>query len=119
MRERFRLVMGQLLLIGLLISLLLTAVGGGLYLYRHGNEVTNYQVFQKETHPVTSRKIWKDALTLSPYGIIQLGILILVLTQLLRVALVAAYYFRIFDHKFMFLSLFILGVLIYSLFWDV
>jgi uncharacterized membrane protein len=117
MKDRLQLMIGQALLIGLLIALILSIIGGIFYIAHHGREINHYQVFQKEPSPATSRKIWGDALTFSAYGVIQLGILILVLTQLLRVALVAFYYFKLHNFPFVWLSLFILGVLIYSLFW--
>jgi uncharacterized membrane protein len=119
MKDRLSLLIGRLFLVGLLLSILLTAAGGIFYLVEHGHEVNNYQFFQKEPTRSSSTKIWHDAIQFTPYGIIQMGILILILTQLLRVALLACHYLKIHDFKFVGFSLFLLAVLIYSLFWQV
>lgn len=114
MKEHLQAVMGRILQISLWISLLVTAFGGVYYLVEHGHEVNDFFIFQKEPYAATPLKIWRDALTLSPYGIIQLGILLLILTQILRVALVAWYYLKLHNLNFVWLSLFILALLIFS-----
>jgi uncharacterized membrane protein len=111
-KEQLQIFIGHVLLAGLLVALVLTIVGGVFYLIFHGEETHNYRIFQQPP-PV---KTWHAIFSLSSYGVIQLGILVLVLTQLLRVFLVAWYYFELHDLKFVWFSLFILAVLIYSLF---
>lgn len=119
MNERLQLLIGKFLLAGLLITLIITIFGGAYYLFQHGEEINNYRIFQKEPRGYSSIQIWQNAFTFSAAGIIQLGILILILTQLFRVALTAWYFFRLKEQKFVWLSLFILAILIYSLFWHI
>ncbi len=90
MNDRFKLMIGYLFSLGLLISLLLTASGGIYYLIKEGS-----------------------ALAIS---LIQMGILTLILTQILRVFLVGLYYWKKHDFKFVFFSFFIFGILLLS-FW--
>ena len=118
MKEKLiQLLFGKILLVGLWISLIITLFGGLFYITQYGNEVPSYHLFHKKALSITSAHVWDDALRFSPYAIIQIGIYILVLTQLLRVALVTWYYFKMHDRKFVAFSLFILVVLIFSLFW--
>lgn len=119
MKERLQLLIGQLLVAGLLISLALAIFGGALFLVKHGGEVVNYQVFHKEPLSAPASRIWQDLSTFSAYSLIQLGIFILVLTQVLRMVLVTWYYYKLDDLKFVWLSLFILGMLIFSLLWKI
>lgn len=77
-------------------AILLTLAGGIYYLSQHGTEKLNIK---------------------APSGIIMSGILVLLLSQLVRIALVAWYYFNLRELKYVGFSLFILGILIFSLFW--
>jgi uncharacterized membrane protein len=117
-KERYRLIMGQIVLVGLLISFILTLYGGIAFLIKQGEATDYLEAFRKPPIAVNSEKIWKDAFNIFPHGLILSGILVLILSQLLRVALVAWYYFKLHDFKFFWLSSFILAVLIYSLFWN-
>ena len=116
MKKKLQLLMGQLLLVGLALSLILTIFGGAFYLFLHGGEISSHQIFKQAPLSV-AKKHWHELFTFSSYSIIQIGIIILVLTQLLRVSLLVVYYLKLHDLKFVGMSLFILGILIYSVFW--
>jgi len=116
-KERLMLLMGTIFMIALMLSLVVTVIGGVYFLIDQGMESMHYETFVKEPPEKSSLKIWQDALSFSPLNLIMLGILILILAQLLRIALVAWYYLRMQDFKFLLLSLFLLAILAYSLFW--
>ncbi len=115
MNDRFKLFIGSVFTFFLLISLLLTVAGGAYYIFKEGQSIKYYHVFQNSSQ-IGLQKIWQEALTLSPVGIIQMGILILIFSQLLRVVLIAFYYVKSHDFKFMFFSFFIIGFIIFSFF---
>jgi uncharacterized membrane protein len=116
--ERIQLAIGRLLLIGVLVSFIIILIGGILYLLNHGTDIIHYQAFHGEPQLYKSiPDILLDAFTLSPLALIQLGLLILVIVQILRVALTTWLFIQIRDNYFVYISLFILFILVYSLIW--
>lgn len=116
--ESIQLTISKLMIIGIVISLLLVAGGGIFYLSLHGSEIVSFSTFHQEPQTLTSiRGILRDAISLAPRGIIQLGLLVLLLTQVLRVILTTWFFAKIHNSVFVWISLFILAVLIYSVFW--
>ncbi len=109
-------ILSRLLTLGMLLSLLLVMMGGALYLWQHGHETMHAEWIAMNSYEISIKQIWVKARDLQAFGIIDLGIFILVMTQVLRVALLAAYYVIKRDYWFMIISLFILFVLLYSLF---
>jgi uncharacterized membrane protein len=107
MMERRQIAIGKLLLIGVLISFAMVLIGGILYLWQHGADIVHYQEFHTD-------KIFK-AFTFSPLALIQLGLLLLVIVQILRVGLTMWLFIKSRDRAFSYISFFILLVLIYSL----
>lgn len=111
--ERMQIAVSWLLKIGVLVALLLVVAGGAIYLYQHGQDVMYYSVFRGEPVQATSiSHILQAAFMLVPLGLIQLGILILVVTQVLRVALIAGFFAHMKDYKFTGISLFVLAALV-------
>ncbi|SRR5579883_450792 len=115
--EKMQKTLGIMLLIGISIALGLVIVGGIFYLIHYGSDPLQMELLQAEAYQLSIKKICYSAFTLSPTGIIELGLLILVMTQLLRVAILAWFYFVMRDRWFTFFSGFILIMLIYSLIW--
>lgn len=115
---RTELLIGQVMRAGLFLSIFLVLIGGVTYLIQHGGDTINYAVFHGEPMALTSPLgIWQQFFDLSPRGIIQFGILILVMTQILRVALTAVYFIEMRDVIFTVISSAIFVVLIVSFFW--
>lgn len=110
-------VMSLLLMIGMLLSAGLVLLGGSLYLIQHGTETLHTELLQVNNYHITVELIWKNALALTPLGIIELGLLVLIGTQVLRVALLVGFYAFTRDVWFTVISLFILITLLYSLIW--
>jgi uncharacterized membrane protein len=100
-------IMGMLLLIGTLISASLVCIGGFLFLLHHGSEPIHSDLL----------KPWTLAFSWNALGLIELGLFLLVFTQILRVLLLCGFYVFIRDRCFTLISFFILFVLIYSVFW--
>lgn len=113
--QKLQTVIGTTLLIGVLVSTAIVLFGGVLYLIHHGNEVIQYKNYLGE--PVaykTIAGIWMAAFNFSGKGIIQLGVLLLVLVQFLRVLLTIGVFAKLRDFRFVAISIFIFAVLIFS-----
>ncbi len=107
---------GLTLLFGILLSLILVLIGGILFLFQEGTQSLDQALLQIGNYHITVKQIWHTLLTFSPIGLIELGLYLLVMTQVLRVAMLVGFYGFIRDYWFTCISLFILVVLIYSLF---
>jgi uncharacterized membrane protein len=116
-RERMEGLIGRLLIIGVAVSGLIVLAGGVLYLIRHGGAPVSYHIFRGE--PVDLRTIdgvAHEARLLTGRGLIQLGLVLLVAIQVLRVTLTVWLFHARRDWKFVWISLVVLTVLVYSLF---
>jgi len=110
--------LGAVLRIGVLASAVVVLGGGVIYLARHADETTHYGTFDPEelTQLRTPSGIVTSALSASGRGIIQLGLLLLIATPVARVVVSVAGFARQRDFMYVALTLFVLGVLFYSLF---
>jgi uncharacterized membrane protein len=94
-------IIGLVLTIGMSLSAVLIMIGALLYLIQHGNEP------------------WQIILTPAPslaLTLIKTGLIVLVGTQIARVGILAGFYAYLRDYWFVSFSIFILGILIYSVF---
>ncbi len=116
--HQFEQVMGNLLRAGVILSAGIVAVGGIIYLARHGMEQPSYRIFRGE--PVEFRvlpNIVESALTLERRrSLIQLGLLVLIATPILRVAFSGYVFARQGDRTYVIITLIVLATLLYSLF---
>ncbi|HEY9639688.1 MAG TPA: DUF1634 domain-containing protein [Coleofasciculaceae cyanobacterium] len=116
--HQFEQLLGNLLRAGVVLSAGMIAVGGVLYLIRHGTEPPSYHIFRGE--PAEFRvlpDIVKGAVTMERRrSLIQLGLLVLIATPILRVAFSAYGFLRQGDRTYMIITLIVLGLLLYSLF---
>jgi uncharacterized membrane protein len=109
--------MGNLLRAGVLTAAAVVLLGALVYLMRHGNEPTNYRTFQGE--PENLRKptgVVAGVIAGSSRSLIQLGLLLLIATPVLRVAFSVFAFALQRDRTYVVLTLVVLGVLLYSLF---
>lgn len=113
--EQIQLVIGRALFIGVLISLLLVAAGLGIFLFHHSTEIIHFQTFQSDRKFIILPNIFVHGFIFSGRELIQLGLIILLLIQVLRVILTAWFFKKIHDPVFVWISLFILAIMIYSL----
>ncbi len=110
-------IMGLLLRTGVIIAASLVLLGGIVYLVRHPVPAVNYRTFQGE--PVQYRSIsgiFRDATGLTGRGLIQLGLLLLIATPVARVIFSVFAFLYERDWKYVFFTLVVLGILMFSLF---
>lgn len=110
-------VIGLVLLFGTLLSAVLVLVGGILYLIQNGTQSIHFALTPSSVYRNPVIQIGEIFRSFSPLGIVELGLLTLVVTQILRVALLFFFYATQRDYWFSFISLFIFLTLIYSLLW--
>src|SRR5437588_9091117 len=85
--EKTEYIIGNLLRAGVTLSAIVVLAGGILYLVRYGHSPADYRVFRGE--PTDLRHvsgIVRDGLALHSRGIIQLGLVLLIVTPVARVA---------------------------------
>lgn len=115
---KFEQFLGNLLRGGVTLSASIVAVGGILYLIRHGMESPNYHVFRGE--PSEFRvlpEILATGLTLQRRrSLIQLGLLVLIVTPILRVAFSGYVFAKQGDRTYVIITFIVLTILLYSLF---
>ncbi|AFZ24895.1 putative membrane protein [Cylindrospermum stagnale PCC 7417] len=84
--QQLEILLSDLLKYGVLIASAVVLLGGILYLIRHGTEPAEYQIFRGEPSEFRSPAgVVNAVLSGSRRGIIQLGLLILIATPVLRV----------------------------------
>jgi uncharacterized membrane protein len=114
--QRIENMVGNLLRAGVSISAFVVLVGGVIYLARHGRSPADYRVFQGEpTDLKTLRGILREAIGFRGRGIIQLGLLLLIATPVVRVALSIWGFAEEHDRLYMIFTGVVLVVLLYSL----
>ncbi len=88
-----------------------------MYLLQFGSNNMHTELVETTSYATNMTLIWHTALSFSPLGLIELGLLTLVVTQIMRVGLLVWFYSATQDYLFALISLFILLALIYSLIW--
>ena len=114
---RIEVIIGTLLRTGVTLAAAVVLIGAVVYLAHHGHEVADYSSFHGEPEALRSvNGIVLGALHMSGRAIIQLGLLILIATPVARVAFSAVAFAIERDYLYVWITLFVLGVLLYSLF---
>jgi uncharacterized membrane protein len=110
-----QLMLGQVLRTGTVISISVVFLGGILYLYRHGHAVANYRVFIGIPGFVqTLDGLVNGALSLKGQAIIQIGIILLIATPVLRVICSAIGFMFEKDYMYVGISLLVLCIIFIS-----
>lgn len=104
-----------LLFLGILISASSVTLGGMLYLIQSGHQLLSAEVLYSNRYSFNLLLLLKPIQLFSALGLIQLGLIILVITQTLRVLLLTFFYLAIKDYTFTLISFFIFSVLTYSM----
>ena len=114
--ERVEGVISMLLRIGVVSAAAIVLLGGVLYLFQYGMAVPHYEVFQGEPlHLRTVSGIIATALRFESSGIIQLGLLLLILTPVARVVFSVAAFGLQRDRLYVSVTIIVLVVLLYDL----
>jgi uncharacterized membrane protein len=107
---------GHVLRAGTIISVSIVFIGGAIYLYRHGQTIANYRVFTGipdfVQHPGS---LIYGALNLRGQAIIQLGIIFLIGTPILRVVFSAIGFALEKDYLYVGISILVLLIIFFSL----
>jgi uncharacterized membrane protein len=102
---------------GVLLSSLLVLAGGTVYLVRHGAEPPVYSPFRGEPGDLRSVSgILADAASGRGRGLIQLGVLLLMATPVMRVLMSVVVFVLQRDRLYVAMTLLVLLILLYSLF---
>lgn len=114
--ERIEQTVGSLLRTGLVAATLVVVAGGAIYLHRHGAQVPDYRIFHGE--PAALRGV-AGILHASEQGsgsaIVQLGILLLLATPVVRVAFSVIAFAKQRDGLYVAITLVVLATLLYSI----
>jgi len=106
----------QLLRLGVTSSAVIVLAGAVVYLVRHGLAPANYRVFVGEPSDLREwRGIVYEALRGRGRGIMQLGLLVLLLTPVARVVFAAFAFAMERDWLYVAVSVFVFLVLLYSM----
>lgn len=109
-------IIGSLLRAGVLIAATVVALGGFIYLVRHGGAPADYAVFRGEPDDLRHTSgIMKQVLGGRSRGIIQFGLILLIATPVVRVAFSAVAFAFEKDHLYIAITLIVLTILLYSL----
>jgi len=109
-------IIGLILRAGVLTAALVVLAGGLFYLKQYGFQVPAYGIFYGEPSDLRNIPgIIRDTLEFQPRGIIQLGLLLLIATPVVRVAFSVIGFARQRDKVYVLVTLIVLGLLLYSL----
>lgn len=107
---------GQLLRAGVTSAAVIVMAGAAVYLVRHGLQPANYRVFKGEPTDLREwRGIIHEALRGRGRGIVQMGLLVLLLTPVARVLFAAFAFAMERDWFYVAVSSFVFLVLLYSM----
>ena len=114
--RRMDIVIGNLLRSGVVLSALIVFLGAVIYLVRHGSSHADYRVFRGEPSDLrTVGGIVRQVIAVRGRGIIQLGLLFLIATPVVRVAFSIFGFAEEEDRLYVVIASVVLLVLAYSL----
>jgi uncharacterized membrane protein len=115
--EKVERIVGVLLQTGVAISGTVVFVGGILYLLRYGHTTPNYHIFVGESPALRSgSSVLMGALHLDGPSVIQLGLLLLIATPVIRVAFSVVGFWHQRDRIYIIITFIVLAILLYALF---
>lgn len=115
-KHEMEVMVGNMLRAGVIISAATVFAGGVIYLFRHGSATAYYNVFQREPSYLCNVKgILGYASSFHGRGLIQLGLLFLIATPIMRVALTIFMFLRKREFLYVAITSFVFCVLIYSI----
>ena len=113
--QRVEEIISYLLRAGVMISAFLVLVGGVIYLVRHGGELPDLKTFRGEPKELrTFRGLLSTGTLAHGRGLIQLGLVLLILTPIARVAFAVVAFVLERDWIYVAVSAIVLCLLLYS-----
>jgi uncharacterized membrane protein len=114
--QKLEVAIGRMLQTGVMLAALVVLLGGILYLRQSTGPRPDYIHFHGEKDNLRSpAKIVAGAIHGNPEAIIQFGLLLLIATPIVRVMVAAAGFLIEKDHMYVWVSLAVLAVLLFSL----
>ena len=114
--QRLESLIGILLRLGVLTAAAIVAISGVLYVAGHLSEPPSYSKFHGESEDLrTIGGILRGSMHLQPDAMIQFGLLLLIATPVLRVALAAVGFYLEGDRLYLGVSIIVLTILLLSL----
>lgn len=102
-------------LLGTLTALLIAMIGGVWYLALHRNTPLQVEIFNLK-NPIAILSAFKDLKSTSPLELVEIGLTLLIATQVLRVLWLFGFYIKVKDLWFSIFTGFVLCAILYSLF---
>ncbi|MCL5281044.1 MAG: DUF1634 domain-containing protein [Planctomycetes bacterium] len=116
MDQRLEVIIGYTLRTGVITAAVIVLIGGVLYLVENSSGTPHYQTFQAAAeHSDTLSGIAQNIYALNSNGIIQLGLLVLIATPIVRVILSVVAFALERDLLYVVATVIVLAVLLYSL----
>ena len=116
--EKVEQVIGRLLQIGVLIAAAVVLVGGVMLLVQHGGTPVEFRTFSTATSPLRSLVgIVRGAFALDSQSIVQLGLVLLIATPVMRVGLTLVTFGLQRDRLYVLITGVVLALLLYGLIW--
>ncbi|WP_461789793.1 DUF1634 domain-containing protein [Pedobacter sp.] len=107
---------GNLLRVGVYISMGIVIIGGIIYLFDHSAETINYKVFDfNKVSLKTVSDIFSAVLTFKGVAIVQFGLLMLIFTPIARVLMAVVSFFIEKDYLYVAIGLLVLAIIMASL----
>jgi uncharacterized membrane protein len=107
---------GRLLQIGVLIAALVALIGGIMLLTTHGSTLADFRVFRAEPDALRSLGgIVRGAFSLDSTAVVQLGLLLLIMTPVARVAFTLVAFAIQRDRMYVLITFVVLALLLYGL----
>ncbi|NSL88705.1 DUF1634 domain-containing protein [Chitinophaga solisilvae] len=107
---------GKQLRIGVITSSIIVFIGGMIYLYRHGHEIPDYRTFTGVREGLDNLPgILKGVLANQGRDIIQLGVVLLIATPIIRITLSVITFFLEKDYLYVVITLIVLSVITFSM----
>ncbi len=107
---------GKQLRIGVIVSSIIVFIGGVIYLIRHGHEQPSYADFTGVREGLTSLPgIWQGVMENKGMNIIQLGIVLLIATPIIRIAFSVIAFLVEKDFLYVGITLLVLGIILFSM----
>jgi len=113
---RIELLVGRLLQAGVSLAAAVVSLGAIVYLVKHGSEQIDYKMFHAQPLELrTLTGVMREAAAFDGGAIIQLGMLLLIATPILRVASAAYGFARQGNRRYVAITSAVLGILSYGL----
>lgn len=115
--KEIEVILGNLLRIGVVVSGSVVALGAAIYLLRHGFEMPTYHMFNPAASGFSNfGDLFKGLIAFESVAIIELGILLLIATPVLRVLFSVFAFAYEKDYMYVFFTVIVLLILIFSFF---